>query len=108
MDAQFAIYGVAQGAAPVRTDVDEKIVMLCEYCLDCPCHGRCEEEWAAVAVLSELRRGFAAALASGVVVAREVDLLVDVTAQLGLRVASPPCVRLPDFLLAKAVNRRAD
>jgi len=78
LDAQFAIYGMAQGAAPIRTHVDEKIVMLCEYCLDCLCHGRREEEWAAVAMLTELRRGFAAALANGVV-AREVDELVDVT-----------------------------
>lgn len=80
LDAQFAVYGVAQGAAPVRTHVDEKIVLLCEYCLDCLSYGRREEEWAAAAVLSELRRGFAAALASGVVVAREVDELVDVSA----------------------------
>lgn len=79
LEAQYAIYGLAQGAAPVRSSVDEKVVLLCEYCLDCLGSGRREEEWAAARVLVELRRGFVKVLADGVA-AREVEELVDVTA----------------------------
>jgi hypothetical protein len=79
LDAQFAIYGVAQGASPVRTEVDESVVRLCEYCLDCLSHGERQQEWAAVQVLSTLRKGMADLLSRGVQAA-EVEELVDVSA----------------------------
>ncbi|GEM_PF-1006565 len=78
LEAQYAIYGVAQGAVPVRSGADEKVVMLCEYCLDCLSHGERTEEWAAVRVLTELRQGFSAALSCGLEAAEVVEL-VDVT-----------------------------
>ena len=79
LEAQYAIYGVAMGAVPVQSSVDQKVVLLCEYCLDCLSHGMREEEWAAVRVLAELRGGLVGVLGGGVE-AREVDELVDVTA----------------------------
>ena len=78
LDAQYAIYGVAQGAVPVRSSADEKVVMLCEYCLDCLSHGDREQEWAAARVLAELRRGFVDAVGRKVE-AREVEELVNLT-----------------------------
>ena len=79
LEAQYAIYGVAQGAVPVRSGTDQKVVMLCEYCLDCLSHGEREREWAAARVLAELRRGFVDAVGRKVE-AREVEELVNVTA----------------------------
>ncbi len=78
LEAQYAIYGVAQGAVPVRSSADEKVVLLCEYCIDCLSHGERADERAAVPVLRELRQGFAE-VAGRSVEAREVDELVDVS-----------------------------
>lgn len=78
LDAQYAIYGVAQGAVPVRSRADEKVVMLCEYCLECLSHGERDQERAAARVLGELRRGFVEAV-SRKVEAREVEELVNLT-----------------------------
>ena len=78
LEAQYAIYGVAQGAVPVRSGADYKVVMLCEYCLDCLSYGEREREWAAARVLGELRRGFVEAVERRVE-AREVEELVNVT-----------------------------
>ena len=79
LEAQYAIYGVAQGAIPVKSRADEHVVMLCEFCLDCLSYGEREREWAAVRVLTELRRGFANAVERKVE-AREVEELVNLTA----------------------------
>ncbi len=79
LEAQYAIYGVAQGAVPVRSGADERVVVLCEYCLDCLSYGEREREWAAARVLGELRRGFVEAVERRVE-AREVEELVNVTA----------------------------
>lgn len=79
LDAQFAIYGVAQGALPLRSEVDETVVRLCEYCLECLSHGDRQAEWAAVKVLATLRTGLVELMARGVPAA-EVEELVDVSA----------------------------
>ena len=79
LEAQYAIYGVAQGAVPVRSRADENVVRLCEYCLDCLSDGEREREWAAARVLAELRRGFVDAVEQKVE-AREVEELVNLTA----------------------------
>lgn len=77
LEAQFAMYGVAMGAVPIRAHIDEKVVLLCEYCIDCLSHGERDQEWAAAAVMTELRKGLNQAIASGVL-AQEVRELVDV------------------------------
>ncbi len=79
LEAQYAIFGVAQGAIPVRSPADEHVVMLCEYCLDCLSYGEREREWSAVRVLTEVRRGFVNAVERKVE-AREVEELVNLTA----------------------------
>jgi hypothetical protein len=57
LDAQLAIYGLAQAAQPVRTEADGMVLLLSEYCLDCLCQGERDREWAAASVLGELRIG---------------------------------------------------
>jgi len=79
LEAQHSIYGLAQGATTPRCAVDQKVLLLCEYCLDCLCYGRREEEWAAVSVLTELRRGLNRVLQAGVAT-REVDEQLNVLA----------------------------
>src|SRR5436190_7530651 len=76
LEAQYAIYGLAQGACPIRSNADRSVALLCEYCLDCLCYGRREEEWAAVRVLTTMRDGFINAMHRGLE-ARDVEELVD-------------------------------
>lgn len=77
--AQVAVYGVAQGAIPVRTMADEKVLLACEYCLNELSQGEREGERAAASVIRELQRGFQAALKHGVALS-EVKELVNVRA----------------------------
>jgi hypothetical protein len=76
LDAQLAIYGLAQAAQPVRTEADDIVLRVCEYCLDCLCHGERDREWAAASVLSELRSGLRS-FASSALEAEPVGELVD-------------------------------
>ena len=77
LEAQYAIYGVAQAAWPIRTRTDQSVVLLCEYCLDCLCYGKREEEWAAFRVLTTMREGFRNAIHRGLGT-RDVEDLVNV------------------------------
>jgi hypothetical protein len=79
LDAQCAVYGIAQGAIPPRSPADEKVLLLCEYCLDCLSHGERDRERDAAQVLRVLRSGFLACLARDIPAA-EVRSLVSVSA----------------------------
>ncbi len=79
IEAQCAIYGVAMGALPPRSSADEKVLLLCEYCLDCLSHGERDRERAAAEVLRALRKGFERCLARGIA-AEDVRPLVSVSA----------------------------
>ncbi|MFN9428872.1 MAG: hypothetical protein ACK6DX_01870 [Acidobacteriota bacterium] len=57
LDAQLAIYGLALAAQPVRTEADDMVSRVCEYCLDCLSHGERDREWGAASVLAEFRSG---------------------------------------------------
>ncbi len=77
LTAQFAVFGVAQAALPVHAAVDEKVVMLCEYCIERLSHGVREEEREAAQLLRQLREGVQTVLREGVRAA-EVRELVNV------------------------------
>ncbi len=79
LDAQYAIYGVASGAAPAEGRVDLSVLLLADYCLERLTYGRRDEEWAAADVLKELRKGFQQALAQGPPCS-DVQELIDVSA----------------------------
>jgi len=79
LEAQYAVYGVAQGALPVRSDADERVVRLCDYCLECLSSGQRPDEWVAARVLAEMKRGMEAAMKRGVA-AIEMKELVNVSA----------------------------
>lgn len=79
LDAQCAVYGIAQGAIPPLSSADQKVLLLCEYCLDCLSHGERARERDAAQVLRVLRAGFVACLARDIPAA-EVRPLVSVSA----------------------------
>ncbi len=56
LEAQLAVYGLAQALQPVRGEADVVLLQLCEYCLDSISHGERDREWGAASVLGELRR----------------------------------------------------